>query len=100
MTLHITCAFEIIISPSKKVIALFHHFSFAISTYLKGLSNKEDEKKTRKNALTDKKMSGRERGGEECPRVLRQIFVLVRPISVVLTYMNPTLIGGFRCDMF
>ena len=26
MTLHLTCVFEVIILPNKKVIELFHHF--------------------------------------------------------------------------
>ena len=56
---------------------------------LEGHSNIEVEE----NAQTDKIMVGRERGGEECPGIMRQSFVLARPISFGFAYMNPTLIG-------
>ena len=49
-------------------------------------SNKEDEEK-------QKKMGGQERGGEECPGVLQQPFVLARPVSVGFACMTPPLIG-------
>ena len=55
---------------------------------------------SRKNAQTDKKMGGRERGGEECPGVKRQPFILVWSMTVGFAYMNPTLIDWYRCDMF
>ena len=51
---------------------------------LEGHSNIEDE---------EKRNDGREKGGEECPGVLRQPFVLPWPISVGCEYMNPTLTG-------
>ena len=57
-----------------------------IQSTLEGHSN-------RKNAQTDKKMAGRERGGEECPGIMRQSFVFARPITFGFAYMNPTLIG-------
>ena len=52
------------------------------------------------NARMDKKMGRWEKGEEECPGVLQQLFLLDRPISVRFMYMNPTLIGWFRFDMF
>ena len=48
------------------------------------------KQRTRKN---DEKWMHEKGGGEECPGVLRQPFVLVRPISVGFAYMNATLIG-------
>ena len=56
---------------------------------LEGHSNIEVEE----NAQTDKKMAGRERGGEECPGIMRQSFVFARPITFGFAHTNPTLIG-------
>ena len=58
-------------------------------TTLEGHSNIE----IKENAQTDKKMAGRERGGEECPGIMRQSFVFARPITFGFAYTNPTLIG-------
>ena len=56
---------------------------------LEGHSNIEVEE----NAQTDKKMAGRERGGEECPGIMRQSFVFARPITFGFAYTNSTLIS-------
>ena len=56
---------------------------------LEGHSNIDVEE----NAQTDKKIAGRERGGEKCPGIMRQSFVFAWPITFGFAYANPTLIG-------
>ena len=52
-------------------------------------------KRSRKNAQKDKKMAGRERGGEKCPGIMRQSFIFARPITFGFAYMNPTRLVDF-----
>ena len=85
-------------TPTQKVMLLLFIINPLIqentNNVVQGTSNDTLEgHSNRKNAQTDKKMAGRERGGEECPGIMRQSFVFARPITFGFAYMNPTLIG-------